>query len=102
MFDDEFEEYCLENTLNMLKKKFTSDNILIIRPARTQGDFSFFDNLLTPGHAILQMSKLLESYREEAQKQRGIVHTHNLLTFSDPNSERSSARSYCLQPRYFI
>lgn len=61
----EWEEYCLENTLQILKRKFPCDNILIVRPSRIKGYFSCFDNFMEPGHAILHMSCLMDSVSRE-------------------------------------
>eukprot|EP01127_Copromyxa_protea_P013125 TRINITY_DN3489_c0_g1_i1.p1 TRINITY_DN3489_c0_g1~~TRINITY_DN3489_c0_g1_i1.p1 ORF type:complete len:247 (+),score=33.96 TRINITY_DN3489_c0_g1_i1:134-874(+) len=71
MFEDE--DYCLENTISFLRKKFPHDNIIIIRPARVQGYFSCFDNLLAPGHTLLQLSALLYSFYDKIQELKGIT-----------------------------
>eukprot|EP01083_Nonionella_stella_P002015 5804_1 len=43
---DEYGDFCLESVSQILRSKFTTSNILIIRPAERNGSFSVFSNFL--------------------------------------------------------
>ena len=47
--DDEFIEYCHENTVELVSNKFPDSHVWLIQPARKIGSYSSFDHLTTPG-----------------------------------------------------
>lgn len=69
----EFEDYSLEKTLVLLRKKFPNHNIFIFRPNRVEGFHSCFDDLLEPGHTVLHLCGVLNSLQEKIKELKGML-----------------------------
>eukprot|EP01125_Pyxidicula_operculata_P005584 TRINITY_DN1961_c0_g3_i2.p1 TRINITY_DN1961_c0_g3~~TRINITY_DN1961_c0_g3_i2.p1 ORF type:complete len:332 (-),score=15.94 TRINITY_DN1961_c0_g3_i2:109-1104(-) len=62
MKTSEWKDYCFEDTMTVLSKKYPSSSVVLVQPCRQIGDFSFYDKFYFPGHCLLHLLHLFDSF----------------------------------------
>ncbi|KAH3744250.1 hypothetical protein Pelo_14365 [Pelomyxa schiedti] len=56
-----YNEFCFEIVAALLSRRFCPCNVFIVRPKRYDDGFSFFDELISPGIALLNLQSMIRN-----------------------------------------
>lgn len=75
-------DFSLTKTAQMLSEKWPDANIYVVRPSRTDGPYSEYDDLLIPGNGVLHLQALLADVFKQTSSLESADLPHTLVAFS--------------------